>query len=254
MVGEMVENIFDSGCVTDVCAEPFDDMPNCRPRMRVFLEWHIGQLDSHAFGQSANQRQIGFKASSGAEKPNLLSGASVPWPRGRGRACAQRPIPSPFWCAMTRQMVPRPCRLVRRRAGRGRVARRPICWRHVPDLVRQDGRQVWAPRAPSPLATFAHVRRPGDRRRRGPSPGQARREPGPGRLTIPERGLYTGVAMFGAAESGKTSACMHPFARQLLSWHANNPERRLAALVLEVKGDFCHDIRRMHAGVTFPWP
>ena len=55
-------------------------------------------------------------------------------------------------------------------------------------------------------------------------------------LTIPERGLYTGVAIFGAVGSGKTSACMHPFARQLLSWHATNPERRVAALVLEVKG------------------
>ena len=66
-------------------------------------------------------------------------------------------------------------------------------------------------------------------------------------LTIPERGLYTGVAIFGAVGSGKTSACMHPFARQLLSWHATNPERRAAALVLEVKGDSCHDIRRMLA-------
>ena len=64
-------------------------------------------------------------------------------------------------------------------------------------------------------------------------------------LTIPERGLYTGVASFGAVGSGKTSACMHPFARQLLSWQADNPERRVAALVLEVKGDFCHDIRQM---------
>ena len=64
-------------------------------------------------------------------------------------------------------------------------------------------------------------------------------------LTIPERGLYTGVAIFGAVGSGKTSACMHPFARQLFGWHATNPERRAAALVLEVKGDFCHDIRRM---------
>ena len=66
-------------------------------------------------------------------------------------------------------------------------------------------------------------------------------------LTIPERGLYTGVAIFGAVGSGKTSACMHPVARQLLSWQATNPERRAAALVLEVKGDFCHDIRRMLA-------
>ena len=68
-------------------------------------------------------------------------------------------------------------------------------------------------------------------------------------LTIPERGLYTGVAIFGAVGSGKTSACMHPFARQLLSWQAGNPERRPAALVLEVKGDFCHDIRRILAEV-----
>ena len=69
--------------------------------------------------------------------------------------------------------------------------------------------------------------------------------PAPEWLTIPERGLYTGVAIFGAVGSGKTSACMHPFARQLFGWHATNPERRVAALVLEVKGDFCHDIRRM---------
>ena len=69
--------------------------------------------------------------------------------------------------------------------------------------------------------------------------------PTPEWLTIPERGLYTGVAIFGAVGSGKTSACMHPFARQLLSWQASSPERRPAALVLEVKGDFCHDIRRM---------
>ncbi len=51
--------------------------------------------------------------------------------------------------------------------------------------------------------------------------------------------------MFGAIGSGKTSACLHPFARQLLSWHADNPAQRPATLVLEVKGDLCHDIRRM---------
>ena len=38
---------------------------------------------------------------------------------------------------------------------------------------------------------------------------------------------------------------MHPVARQFLSWQATNPERRGAALVLEVKGDSCYDIRRM---------
>ena len=33
-------------------------------------------------------------------------------------------------------------------------------------------------------------------------------------LTIPERGLYTGIAIFGAVGTGKTSCCMYPFAEQ----------------------------------------
>ena len=76
-------------------------------------------------------------------------------------------------------------------------------------------------------------------------PVEAREVPNPDWLVIPERGLYTGIAIFGAVGSGKASACMHPFARQLLHWQATNPERRAAALVLEVKGDFCYDIREI---------
>ena len=76
-------------------------------------------------------------------------------------------------------------------------------------------------------------------------PVEAREIFSPSWLTIPERGLYTGVAIFGAVGSGKTSACMNPFARQLLGWQAGNEQMRAAALVLEVKGDFCHDIRQI---------
>ena len=76
-------------------------------------------------------------------------------------------------------------------------------------------------------------------------PVEAREVFNPAWLTIPERGLYTGVAIFGAVGSGKTSACMNPFARQLLGWQAGNEGKRAAALVLEVKGDFCHDIRQI---------
>ena len=76
-------------------------------------------------------------------------------------------------------------------------------------------------------------------------PVEAREIFSPSWLTIPERGLYTGVAIFGAVGSGKTSACMNPFARQLLGWQAANPQMRAAALVLEVKGDFCHDIHQI---------
>ena len=67
----------------------------------------------------------------------------------------------------------------------------------------------------------------------------------PSWLVIPEAGLYTGVLIVGAVGSGKTSACMYPFARQILSWQANRPGRRASALVLEVKGDFCHGVRRI---------
>ena len=76
-------------------------------------------------------------------------------------------------------------------------------------------------------------------------PVEAREVFSPSWLTIPERGLYTGVAIFGAVRSGKTSACMNPFARQLLGWQAGDEQKRAAALVLEVKGDFCHDIRQI---------
>jgi len=67
----------------------------------------------------------------------------------------------------------------------------------------------------------------------------------PSWLVIPETGLYTGILIVGAVGSGKTSACMYPFAQQLLSWQAARPEHRPAALVLEVKGDFCHAVRRI---------
>ena len=65
----------------------------------------------------------------------------------------------------------------------------------------------------------------------------------PSWLVVPEKGLYTGLLICGAVGSGKTSACMRPFAKQLLSWQADDPARRMAGLVLEVKGDFCHQVR-----------
>ena len=65
----------------------------------------------------------------------------------------------------------------------------------------------------------------------------------PSWLVIPEKGLYTGVLVVGAVGTGKTTACMYPFARQLLHWRADDPKRRAGALVLEVKGDFCHQVR-----------
>jgi hypothetical protein len=62
-------------------------------------------------------------------------------------------------------------------------------------------------------------------------------------LAIPERGLFTGIAILGAIGSGKTSCCMLPFAEQILAYKAAAKEKRIGGLVLEVKGDFCHKVK-----------
>lgn len=65
----------------------------------------------------------------------------------------------------------------------------------------------------------------------------------PSWLVIPERGLYTGMLIVGAIGSGKTSACMYPYVEQLLAHRAGDTTRKAAGLVLEVKGDFCGQVR-----------
>ena len=76
---------------------------------------------------------------------------------------------------------------------------------------------------------------------------QLGRAPEPVWLTIPERGLYTGVMILGAVGTGKTSACMYPYVDQLLRWRATDPDQKIGGLVLEVKGDFCRQVRAMLA-------
>jgi hypothetical protein len=73
------------------------------------------------------------------------------------------------------------------------------------------------------------------------------RAPTPSWLTIPQRGLYTGVMILGSVGTGKTSACMYPYTEQLLKWRARDPDRKIGGLVLEVKGDFCTQLRTMLA-------
>src|ERR1700680_5053147 len=62
-------------------------------------------------------------------------------------------------------------------------------------------------------------------------------------MNLPERGLFTGIAIFGAVGSGKTSGCMYPYAEQLIAYRSRSPEHRVGGLVLEVKGDFCRKVR-----------
>jgi hypothetical protein len=67
----------------------------------------------------------------------------------------------------------------------------------------------------------------------------------PSWLTVPERGLVTGTMVIGAVGSGKTSCCMYPFTDQLLGYRAEDAEAKASGLVLEVKGDFCHQVREI---------
>jgi hypothetical protein len=69
--------------------------------------------------------------------------------------------------------------------------------------------------------------------------------PSPQWLTIPERGLYTGIASFGSIGSGKTYGLILPAMRQLFAYRSDDPARRLSGIVLEVKGDLCRQLQRI---------
>jgi len=69
--------------------------------------------------------------------------------------------------------------------------------------------------------------------------------PSPQWLSIPERGLYTGIASFGSIGSGKTYGLILPAMRQLFAYCADDHARKLSGIVLEVKGDLCRQLQRI---------
>ncbi len=72
-----------------------------------------------------------------------------------------------------------------------------------------------------------------------------RPSPTPRWLSIPERGLYTGIAAFGSIGSGKTLGLILPAMRQLFAYRSTDPEKKLSGIVLEVKGDLCRQAQRI---------
>ena len=53
-------------------------------------------------------------------------------------------------------------------------------------------------------------------------------------LEIPERGLFTGIGIFGAIGASKTTGCMLPYTEQLIASKAAAPDRCIGGLVFEV--------------------
>jgi hypothetical protein len=141
---------------------------------------------------------------------------------------------------MSSRTATRPCGSRRRSSLRRWRCR---CWRSLRTGMPRAVRTRALPPYPSP--------------ERRPSPSVVLGEahflttPGPAHspdwLTIPQRGLYTGIAILGAVGTGKTSACMYPYVDQLLRWRAQDPKRKVGGLVMEVKGDFCRQVRTMLA-------
>lgn len=74
--------------------------------------------------------------------------------------------------------------------------------------------------------------------------------PSPDWLMIPEKGLYTGIAVFGSIGSGKTQSAILPLMRQLFGYKADSNAEKLSGIVLEVKGDLCRQLRGVLRGTN----
>lgn len=57
-------------------------------------------------------------------------------------------------------------------------------------------------------------------------------------LIMDKKGLYTGLMIFGATGTGKTSACAYPFFDQLVNCKKEIQDERIGGLILDIKGDF----------------
>ena len=63
-------------------------------------------------------------------------------------------------------------------------------------------------------------------------------------IFLPESGLYQNFLITGTIGTGKTSSAMYPFTRQLLEYNSNNPDDKIGMLILDVKGNYCNQIKK----------
>ena len=63
-------------------------------------------------------------------------------------------------------------------------------------------------------------------------------------ILIPEKSLYQNILITGTIGSGKTSAAMYPFTKQLLEYKSNNTKEKLGMLILDVKGNYHLQVKK----------
>ena len=63
-------------------------------------------------------------------------------------------------------------------------------------------------------------------------------------ILIPESGLYQNFLITGTIGSGKTSSAMYPITKQLIQYNSLNPNKKIAMLILDVKGNYYSQIKK----------
>lgn len=63
-------------------------------------------------------------------------------------------------------------------------------------------------------------------------------------IFLPENGLYQNFLITGTIGSGKTSAAMYPFTKQLLSYNAKYPSHKIGMLILDAKGNYFSQVKK----------
>lgn len=62
-------------------------------------------------------------------------------------------------------------------------------------------------------------------------------------IYLPESGLYQNFLITGTIGTGKTSSAMYPFTEQLIKYNSQNPDKKIAILILDVKGNFFKQVK-----------
>lgn len=61
-------------------------------------------------------------------------------------------------------------------------------------------------------------------------------------IFLEETALYQNLLITGTIGTGKTSSAMYPFTEQLISYKNKDPSQKLGMLILDVKGNYCHQV------------